>query len=152
MTEKTKIFLKKEGIDVVFPILSFVLFAVLYTGISLMSKNDLLHPLVIICMIGPWLITSLSVNIIFQTIFNSMNIIYQMDFNTNLVSNKVKSYVFFIALIVDVLSFYNMLFSKNTYLIDKEVNYILGLSLVLFFIKFLIAKYYYKTLNKYDQK
>jgi len=55
--------------------------------------------------------------------------------------------VFFVALNADTFLIYGMLFSEDLY----GSFHVLLFPLVFVFVKFLIAKYYYKTLNNYDK-
>ena len=135
MTEKTKIFLKKELIDIAFSVLSFVLFVGLYVGFENLMINAIhASDSYVMLFAGILLTICLSANILIQTIFNIVP-----------VKNKIKSHIFFYALIVD--TFFVVCLS----LAGDTTSYTLLLFFVLLFIKFLIAKYYYKTLNKYDQ-
>ena len=143
MTEKTKIFLKKEWIDIVFSVISFVFFVAFYWGISIIL--DMITGVIsdgsdciLAIIIGYVLMIILGTNIFIQTILNIAS-----------VKNKVKSYMFFIALIADVVLLIYLIFMEG--ISTKEIVYILPLlllAIVSFIIKFLIAKYYYKTLNK----
>ena len=143
MTEKTKIFLKKEKIDIAFSVLSFILFAVLYFVLGALTdkatgaRGDGSSFLLVIIMWGI-LMGCLGINIFVQAI---LNIDIVLDIES--VKNKIKSYVFFIALNIDVLYFHYILFVERWY---SEKIFLLSFAFI--FIKFLIAKYYYKTLNK----
>ena len=131
MNEKTKILLKKEGIDIGFSVLSFFLFVGLYIGLDNYTTHTTAEAYIWVFAIV-LLMICLTANIIIQTI---LNIVF--------VKNKIKSYVFFYALIIDEI-FLCMALSKDV----ATFLYTLLLSLVLLFVKFLIAKYYHKTLNK----
>ena len=142
MTEKTKIFLKKELIDVAFSVLSFILLVALYLGIGKISDK-------ITGATGDssaFLFTSIISFL--QTVCLGVNLLIQSILNITLARNKTKYYVFFVALIMDVLCFNLLLLLTGAGII----SYIILLSFAFIFIKFLIAKYYYKTLNNYDQK
>jgi len=142
MTEKTKIFLKKEWIDIGYSILSFVFFVVLYLGLfKLIYKNTSTSgdgsPASLVLILSIILMICLGVNIFIQTCLNM-----------ELVNNKIKSYVFFVALIIDVL-FLDFLLLKDTTIADVDVMailYLLLFSIGLFFVKFIIAKIYYKMI------
>jgi len=76
----------------------------------------------------------LSANILIQTVLNIIS-----------VKNKIKTYLFFAVLIIDVIVL-NVFFIKDRTF--TENIFALLFALVFVFVKYLIAKYYYKLLKK----
>jgi len=139
MTDKKETFTKKEGIDIAFSGF-FLLLAVSYLGLAVIAEGEFGYIALAVMFIGIVLMISLVANILIQTILNIVS-----------VNNKIKLYVFFVALNIDnIVCFYFLLSRGDAG--DEIFRSFALLSFLFIFIKFLIAKYYYKTLNKYDQK
>ncbi|MCL2130901.1 MAG: hypothetical protein FWH36_00375 [Lentimicrobiaceae bacterium] len=144
---ETKINVKKSLFDIVFSISAFVVLIALYWLLSVKvdeiraSNGDSTSgdnsTLMYVIILGAVLALSLLVNIVIQTFFNNI-----------CVKNKTKSYVFFAALTINIIVIYAMLFTSGGIGIDPISLGFIFISLGLIFIKYLIARYYYKLLNK----
>ena len=142
MTQKTKTFLKKSLFDIVFSISAFVVFVALYCLLCIIFEDIITYRtchgyVEFIAILGGFLHFGLGANIPIQIILNIFS-----------VKNKIKSCIFFVALITGVIGLV-FFFSDDFYFFEwSGIFFALFLAIVFIFIKYFIAKYYYKLLNK----
>ena len=136
-----KNFKEKNLIDIKFSIIAFfvlmvsyLLLCMIFNGITGLSGDG--GFLIIVVLLGYTLVPSLFGNIIIQFFLNVFS-----------AKNKIKSYLFFVALNIDVIALnFMFLMDKNSDM--KRYTLLLLFSIIPIFIKSIITIYYYKKLQK----
>jgi len=138
-------FKEKKWLDIKFSIIAFFVLIALYwllsgiideirasNGFSTSGDNSFFAYMVL--FLCPVLALSLFLNILIQIFLNDIS-----------VKNKIKSYIFFIALNIDAIFFGLMFFVEG---IISLLSFSIIIALI--FIRYLISRYYYKKLLAID--
>ena len=144
---KKENFKEKNWLDIKFSIIAFFVLIALYWQLSgtvdgIRASNDCSTSgdnsffTYMVLFLGPVLALSLFLNILIQIFLNDIS-----------VKNKIKSYIFFVALNIDVI-FFGLMFLVSG--IISLLSFFITIALI--FIRYLIARYYYKKLQKINTK
>ena len=128
-------FKEKNLIDTEFSALALFVLIVFYWLLSVILNGISASNFVFVVFLGFVFVPSLFVNVLIQTFLNYIS-----------VKNKIKSYLFFIALNIEMILFSIMFFTGEFRGNDTGIVFIFILFFI--FIKYLVTRYYYKKLQK----